>query len=348
MGLNKRRDTYVPKEKKPVAAKRFGQLRSSFQNYRGHCLFVINEDGKLCSEPAVNCHAISKRNVLGLFKDISGKVLEFNWSPQNWTHLFMQSSPEHPIDLSNPSVFEPQPIGIDKACTGTFACNQHDQQFNRIDFQDLDFTDHSVSFLAGYRAVLYDTALIPQGESFLKHWDRMAMRHQNRAARTIWITYKRKFFNTKRNLNELAKRLGISWYKKSSYGDYPLPIADKCVQSFRSTLHFAASLTYKQDVSVTVLPGQDNLHKISVVSWTKGSKHFSDLMEALGYSEMISMPEDASGVCFMERLMRETSGVAAMSPDSLQLLHKEDRLRIDKLLMDSANPWVLKQMFSQG
>ena len=214
MVQRKREGLFVPRAKKPVASKMIEDLVDSFEVRPGHCRFITHDNGKHCCETAVNCHVLPRVKVLNeMLSDKSGKVMELQKRPEQVGHMYMRSNPQNTLDFSNQTLYEPYPIGTDKACSGYFACLRHDQQFNGIDSADIDFENPMQYFLAGYRAVLYETFLCRQGKSFVRHWNTKISRHPDMMERVNWHRRSRQLEKGSRKAYALSDRLGQSWHQ---------------------------------------------------------------------------------------------------------------------------------------
>ena len=268
MRLNKRRGRYVPNKNKAFGENILGMVVKSYKDYRGTCRFVINKNGKLCKSPSDRRHVISNSSVLDRLKDqTSGKVLELWWGPEHWKDFFMRSSPENPLDFSDASAFEPRSVGTGSACTGSFACSEHDQEFIKwIDCVALDISNPMVAFLLGYRAVLYETDLSLRGKHFVRAWDTMAKGHPDRKQRTDWIIARRELEKKSTQVSQLATRIGKFWFSNKHSTVFGPVVASKTVLFFRSRLEFAASKVIGVDGVLIVLPVRDDTHKIIMLS----------------------------------------------------------------------------------
>ncbi len=343
----KRKEYFLPHQLKSTATKLLGQVETSYQVRDRRCWFVANENGRRCKDVAINSHILSKRAVLDLLKDASGKVLELRWEPKNWMHLFMQSSPDNAVDLSNAAHFKPQLIGIDNACSGPLACLHHDQQFSKIDLPALEFCDPDVVFLAAYRAALYDASLISHGESMLRFWKQYPSSHRNSAVRNNWIANKRRFENVKSRTRKLATELGKYWYQRRNHNSVKTPVVGVTNLNFRSSLRFSASLTFKDDGVVSVFPSEGHLHTLVAVFWSRDTTQLSDITKQLQYRATITMTEQTNSLEFLETLISASSGVAAISPESYNALDYQDQIKINELLMQSVQPWRLDTILSR-
>lgn len=347
LAKSKRKGYFLPHQLKSTATKLLGQVEKSYQARDRRCWFVVNENGRRCKDIAINSHILSKRAVLDLLKDASGKVLELRWEPKNWKHLFMQSSPDNAVDLSNAGHFEPQLIGIDNACSGPLACLNHDQQFSKIDRPALEFCDPDVVFLTAYRAVLYDASLISHGESLLHFWKQSPSSHRSSAVRNNWITNKRRFENVKSRTGRLATKLGKYWYERRNHNSVKTPVAGVTNMNFRSSLRFSASLTFRDEGVVSVFPSEGHVHKLVSVFWSRDTTQLSDITKQLQDRATITMTEQTNALEFLETLISASSGVAAISPESYQGLDYQEQIKINELLMQSVQPWRLDMILSR-
>ena len=339
---------YLPRESKRHASSLFDLVDESYQIKGGRCWFVTNDNGKRCREIAINSHVVSKGSALSTLMDKSGKVLELGWEPKNWQHLLLQSSPDNVVHFSNPAHYEPPSKGIDSACTGPLACLTHDQQFKKIDKMNLDCNDAHVIFLILYRVVLYDAALVPRGESLSSSFGRSAASNRSKAVRNTWIPHSRKFENIKNQTRYLANSLGRYWYQRESPNSLTLPVVKATEVFFRSRLRFAASLAYEPGGVVSVIPMEDNLHKVIAVSLSKDSKNFAAAAKQWESNAAISMAEDSHGLEVIEMLASASSGTVAISPDSYQSLSEDDRIKTNSVLMRSLKPWYIEAILASA
>ena len=136
---------------------RIDDIGKDIDSYRGGCLFPANGDGSLCTQPPSRRHVVPRSSVLNKLRDKkSGMVMEFDWGVDQWRNLVLSSDAEHPVNLDDPATFEPRELSPREACTGLFACQIHDDEFNpSLDTDNPDFGNPDVRRLAIGRAVLY-------------------------------------------------------------------------------------------------------------------------------------------------------------------------------------------------
>ena len=114
----------------------FSRLRDlAFKRRHRQCLFDPD-----CSDKAINAHSVSEA-ILSQLCD-SRHIL----SPVGEISLSKSGNVERILQL--------EPVGVGKASTGTFACQDHDLLFKSIDTTPVDTDDNHVLNLMFYRALL--------------------------------------------------------------------------------------------------------------------------------------------------------------------------------------------------
>ena len=214
---------YILRKNKATADKRKAAMLQRFKKYQPKCLLVADGEGRFCGKHVVDSHTIPRANVLEPMKGIDNKVLVTWWGVGAFSHLFMSSSEENPIDLT-PGTFIPRPQGINSASTGQFACGTHELgTFDPIDVAELDFTDPEVLFLSEYRTYLYAHSLLLWGKWMYEEWDRDIMRGPTRGQRAGWIKKRNEIKQLLPQIEAIVSRLGKIWCeKKGTYmGNYP-------------------------------------------------------------------------------------------------------------------------------
>ena len=122
--------------------------KSSFRN----CLFSND-----CSESVVNAHAVSQ-SIL--------RTIEYKGhlkSPQVKYEHDTQGHSRPRVRFAN--------VGIQKASIGTFACQNHEEAFRKIDTIPMDFQDSEIVNLLLYRAVLREIWLLSRMREFTEWAD---------------------------------------------------------------------------------------------------------------------------------------------------------------------------------
>ncbi len=341
----RRRRFRVDKNQKNTVAERLQPIKDVV-NRKGHCLFVIDEDGRVCGNPVNNnCHIIPESSVLSELKDRrSGKVFELQWGVNQWEHFFLATSETNPTTL-DPDRFEPRPVGTGDACVRWFACKDHDAEFYPIDVMNLDFSDPVVPFLCFYRSTLYAADLLRMGTSATSDWDRKAMNHPRVEVRVEWRRNRNSMKEVLLKNQHIVTELGKVWYLKKAYRKFALDIVSGQLFTFRSRVRFAACVSYGGDVTVVVFPYEEDLHKMGVLHLAEDVDLVKKNKEQLARAVNASCKNSNYGVDVLKELLTKGSGAAAMSPDSYNGLSTEEKKAIRQLVARSSGQQAMSRAF---
>ncbi len=324
---------WIPDNLKGEASKRLGPVKEAVGR-RGRCLFVINENGQACGEPANNnCHVIPNASVLGNLKDEkTGKVLDLRWGANSWEHLFLSSSKSKPINPANMDRLDPQCVGTGDACVRWFACKPHDDEFGPIDTGNPDFGDPVVRFLSVYRAALSAADFSHNGRSILERWDRPILNSPNIPLRVQWSKDRNVLRTGIPRAESFAARLGKIWYRWKTHGELDPDFVSVQLLSFRSRLKLAACVSYGNGLEVVAFPVAEDLHRMGLLYLSEDADSVSEDKETLGQLSNACEHGDSYGVCVAEELMTNGRGMVAASPESYDDLPEEDRQTIRRLV----------------
>ena len=330
------------KNPKAEADKRLRAIGEDVDRYRGRCLFPEDANGELCREPPSKCHVIPRGTVLNKLKDEkTGKVLEFDWGVNQWKDLLLSSGPENPVNLEDPATFEPRELGTGDACTGPFACQRHDDVFNpSLDTDDPDFGDPEVRRLAIGRAVLYATDLASRRKFLVDRWNRnKSFRSTSKQLRFRWAEERELTNKTHRRAHSAAERWGSIWQSADRGCELPEDLIDWSPFTFRSTLTFAACVFYGQATTAMVLPSGGEHHNMTMLYLRDDLEKVTEDKERLAQEASETEKTDDYGVSMINELMSRGNGVVAASPASYKELRDEDRLAIQRIIMEKLRPW---------
>ena len=329
------------KNPKGEADKRLRAIREDVESYNGQCLFPTDGNGGLCAKPTSRRHVIPRKSVLNSLKDEkSGKVLEFDWGVNEWSRLLLSSDAEHLIDLDNPATFNPRELGTHEACTGLFACQRHDDVFNTaLDTDNPDFSNPEVRWLAIGRAVLYAADLASKRKFLVDTWNSRSIRSTNKKLMIRWASERDRAYKTYRMAHSVAERWQHTWRSVDRGGELPEDLVDWGPLTFRSTLTFAACVFYGQVTAVVVLPGNDEHHKMTMLYFVEDSGKAKEDEERLAQTARNTEEADTYGVSMINELMSRGGGVVAASPASYEELRDEDKLAIQRIIMDKLRLW---------
>ena len=350
-----RRDSsrrFIPRENKSSADKRKKAMYDRFNNYRPECLFVIGAGGQICREPAVHSHTIAKEKVLTPIKgrDKKGRdnqVLVTIWGVGAFSHLFMSSSEEQPIDLI-PSTFEPHPQGVDDASTGRFACAVHEPNiFDSIDVAEPDFTDPEVLFLVEYRTYLYANSLLLWGRWMYDDWNREIMRSPNVRRRAGWIKKRDEIRQLLPQIEAVVSHLGELWFGKKKSANVAPQVVSGQLFRFRSSLKFAACMFYGRSSAVAVFPTGGDWHGMGIARLIKDEEADDAYTAKLVEAAEASITEEDYSISVLTALNDAAGGVTAMSPGSYKLLTEKEQLSIGGIVAANSNAEMMSDILNQ-
>lgn len=343
---------FIPKENKSISDKRKMDMYDRFNKYRPECLFPIGVGGQFCRKPAVRSHTIAKEKVLTTMKgrDKRGRdnqVLVTIWEVGAFSHLFMSSSEEQPIDLT-PSTFEPHPQGVDDASTGRFACSVHEPNiFDPIDVAEPDFTDPEVLFLIEYRIYLYANSLLLGGKWMYDNWNREIMRSPNVFRRAGWIKKRDEIKQLLPQIEALVSHLGELWFAKKRGANVAPQVVSGQLFRFRSSLKFAACMFYGRSSAVAVFPTGGDWHSMGITRLIKDdAADDADTTKLVEAAEASTIQEEYS-ISVLTALHDVAGGVTAMSPDSYKLLTEKEQLSIGRIVAANANADIMSDILNQ-
>ena len=338
----------ISKEGRRTVSEAFRKLTASLTDYKGSCLFVINEHGKYCGQPVSNnCHIVSEPAVLhGLRDPKIKKVLGLQWRVGQWHKLLFG---EAPLQLAqDPGHFDPSESTTHDACVGWFACKQlaHDDEFLPIDVAQPDFSDPAVRFLCAYRMSMYIADQYRQALELHEEWSQEALRSPNHRSRKRWLAEKGKLRKGHRVAEAAVSSLGKKWYARKDNEKFPVDHSSTMVLPFRSKLKFAGGVAYGNHAAVTVFPGHDHSHNMAVfnlkhelVSEASGFEHLANVARATEVS-------DNYGVSVTRELMTNGWGSLALSPESYRALNDEEQLNIRRLVFRHSQDEGLMKSYS--
>ena len=274
----------------------------------------------------------------------SGKVLEFDWGVGQWRDLVLSSDADHPFDLDNPATFEPREVGTHEACTGQFACQCHDDVFNpKLDTDNPDFTDLYVRKLAVGRAVLYAADLASKRKFLVDKWHSLSIRSTNRGLRMQWAKKREFAYQAHGMAHSTVERWRNTWRSADKAGEKPEGFVDWSPLTFRSTLTFAACIFYGQATVAMVLPRDGGHHEMTVLYYGWDVERAKEDKEQLAKRAKDTAEADSYGVSMINELMSKGSGAIAASPASYKRLGDQDRLAIQRIIMESLNSSGISQ-----
>ena len=337
---------YIPKVNKASAGKRKKAMYERFNQYQPACLFVVDAEAQFCRKHTVASHTIPKANVLEPMKGSDNKVLVTSWGVGAFSHLFMSSSEESPIDLS-PDTFKPRTQGINNASTERFACCSHESNtFDPLDVAEPDFTDPEVLFLSEYRTYLYASSLLLWGRWMHDEWNRDIMRGPNTGRRAGWIKKRNEIRQLLPHIETMVSQLGKLWYeKKRSANVAPQTVSGKLFY-FRSSLKFAACMFYGRSSAISVFPIGEEWHGIGITRLVGDEADDDRLAVKLVEAANASKDEESYSIKVLAALHDVAAGVVAMSPDSYELLSEEEQLSIGEIIASIANADMMSDIFN--
>ena len=310
---------------------------------RGSCLFVIDEDGRICGNPVDNnCHVISEKFVLGELKDSdSGKVLELRWGISRWQHLLVSGNGSNPINLNDTSAFDPQSVGTGNACVGSFACKDkvkdvdHDGEFWPIDVKEPDLSNPIVRFLFMYRAALYEVDMCRLAKQFARDWSKQALTHHDKGIRFKWTQLMSTLNSRTSEAKANASKLGKIWCGRKTHGELdPGTISGQALY-FSSRLKFASSGFYGSGILVTVVPVGEYQHKMGIFHLSEDADSVKEDKERLIRLSSDSESVGNSGVLMVVELMKDRWSTIAASPKSYSELPDPERQAIQSSVASS-------------
>ena len=317
-----------------TANKQLGKIERDVAGYVGRCLFVVDDSGAFCNKPVSNnCHIVSESAVLDKLKDDkSQKVLELNWDVSQWRRLMFSNDLEQ--KLQSTATFDPSPKTTHDACVGWFACkpSAHDDEFQPVDVADPDFDDPIVRFLAGYRLVLYLSDQYRLAMKFHELSNQDVMKNAKPRESDSWRGVYEQRGEGSRRLEPIVKLLGLNWYARNNGGDFDPDLVSAQVLRFRSELRLAGCVFYGKYLAVSVLPAQDDWHKLGILYLTSESKLAREDIRHLEEVARASEESDNYGVVVTNELMTNGWGTLAVSPASYEGLNDQDRYTIQSLI----------------
>lgn len=328
---------YIPRADKSRADKRKKAMYERFNKYKPECLFIVDAEGQFCRKQPVASHTIPRANILEPMKGPDNKVLVTIWGVGAFSHLFMSSSEESPIDLT-PSTFKPRPQGINSASTGQFACGGHEPNtFDPLDVAKPDFTDPEVLFLSEYRAYLYAHSLLLGGKWMYDEWDREIMRGTKSGQRFEWGEKRKQIAQLLPHIRIIVSQLGKLWYEKKKAANVAPQVVSGKLLYFRSSLKFAACMFYGRSSAITVFPTEDDWHGMGITHLIEDEATDDRFTVKLVEAARVSRNEDGYSIGVLTALHDVAAGVVAMSSDSYDLLSEEEKLRIGEIVAAIAN-----------
>ena len=330
----------VSKKQKQVANEQLRQIELDVSGHKGSCLFVIDDDGGYCNKLVNNnCHIVSESAALSKLKDKDGKVLVLEWGVSQWRRLIFRDIIGQLVQ--DTPTFNPPERRTHDACVGWFACNPpHDSELYRIDVAEPDFSDPVVRFLSGYRMELFLADQCRLAIELEQKWLRSAMRNHQPGVRALLLAEKEKLKNRFRRAESAVQLLGKNWHARQTGGAFDLDIVSAQVLTFRSKLRFAGGVSYGKATSVTVFPGQGDLHMMGVLYLTSESDLAREDIERLADVARASEKSDDYGVTMTEELMTNGWGSLAASPESFHGLNDQDRRTIQRLIAEHSGSQI--------
>ena len=318
----------IPGGIKPEIRDRSNNIVKDLKGYEGRCLFVIDHHGKFCNEPVRNnCHVSPRAAILDHLKDPgTGMLIELEWGVGQWLPFLQREMEPDSIPLRQVSPYD--------ACVGWFACkkHQHDDDFMCIDKAHADFKEPKIGFLAAYRLALFQVDQYRLGKHLQKQKEEREQKQANRAARRSNDLWKESKQVTK-DIDEWLQRgysvvteLGKNWHALKTTGKFNPNLASVETVRFRSKLHLAGCVNYREHVGVSVYPIDGDLHEMALLSWAGGSSQAQSksLMEVAQASESSSDYDIAVAL----ELIRTQWLTLAASPESYYALGDEHRSNI--------------------
>ncbi len=328
---------FIPRGNKSSAAKRKDAMNERFKLYKPECLFVVDAEGHFCRKHTVDSHTIPKANVLEPMKGPDNKVLVTSWGQGAYSHLFMSSSEESPIDLT-PGTFKPRPLGINSASTGQFACGSHEPvTFDPIDVSEPDFNDPEVLFLIEYRTYLYAHSLLLWGKWMYEEWNRDIMRGTNSGQRFQWVNKRDQIKQLLPQIEAIVSQLGKLWHEKKKAANVAPKIVSGNLFYFRSSLKFAACMFYGRSSAITVFPTEGDWHGMGITHMKEDEADDDKFTVRLAEAAEASRNEEGYSINVLTALHDVAAGVVAISPVSYDLLSEEEQLSIGAIIAAIAN-----------
>ena len=338
---------YIPRGNKSSASKRKDAMNKRFGKFKPECLFVADSEGHFCRQQPVASHTIPNVKVLDQIKGHDNKVLVMSWGLGAFSHLFMSSSEESPIDLTL-GTFEPRPQGINSASTGRFACCSHERiTFDPIDVAEPDFTDPEVLFLTEYRAYLYAHSLLLWGKWMNDEWNLEIMRGPNKAQRAGWLKKRDQIKQLLPQIETLVSRLGKLWHEKKRTVNIAPQVVSGKLFYFRSSLKFAACMSYGRSSALTVFPTGGDWHGMGITDLIEDESHDNELILRLVEVAEASRNEEGYSINVLLALHDVAAGVVAMSPDSYDLLSEGEQFSLGAIIASIANADMMTDMLIQ-
>ncbi len=335
---------YIPRENKASANKRKEAMFARFKEYRPKCLFVVDVEGRFCGKPTVASHTISRANVLEPMMGPDKKVLVTSWGAGPYSHLFMSSSEESPIDFS-PSAFKPRSQGINSASTEHFACAIHEPNtFDLVDIAEPDFTNPEVLFLVEYRTYLFAHSLLLWGRWMYDQWDRDIMRNGTKTQKAGWVTKKGQMQRLLPQIEKMVYRLGTLWFERKNSAIVAPQVVTGRLLYFRSSLKFAACMFYGRSSAITVFPTGGDWYGLGMTRLAGDEGSDDEVAAKLIETVHASINQDSYSINVLAALHDVTAGVVAMSPDSYDLLSEQEKLRIGEIIASIANADMLRDI----
>ena len=337
---------YIPRGNKASADKRKAAMLKRIEEYRPKCLFVVDAEGRFCGKPTVDSHTIPKTSVLEPMMGPDKRVLVTSWGVGSYSHLFMSSSEERPIDLT-PGNFKPQPQGINRASTGQFACHDHETNtFDLLDVADPDFSDPRVLFLTEYRTYLYAYSLLCWGKWLFDDWNLDIMRNGKGTQRAGWIKKRGEMRQILPHTSALVSQLGrLRFTEKESANVSPQWVSGRLLY-FRSSLKFSACMFYGRSSAITVFPTDGDWHGLGMARLS--DDEVNDDRLAIKLVEQVEVSRNLKGysISVLSTLHDMAAGVVAMSPDSYDRLSNGEILGIREIIASIANADMLSDILN--
>ena len=322
----------IPGEIKPAIRDQSSNIVKDLKGYEGRCLFVINHDGRFCNEPVGNnCHVSPRAAILDHLKDPgTGMLIELEWGVGQWLPFLQRDMEPISILLRQVSPYD--------ACVGWFACKQHkhDDEFTCIDKAHANFKEPTVGFLAAYRLALFQVDQYRLGRHLQKQREEREQKQANRAARRSNDLGKESE-QLNKHINDWLQRgtsvvteLGKNWHALKTTGNFNPNLASVETVRFRSKLHLAGCVNYRENVGVSVYPIDGDLHEMALLSWAGGSSQAQakSLVEVAQASESSS---DYDITVALELIKTQWLTLAA-SPESYYALSEKHHSTIMELL----------------
>ena len=328
---------YIPNRKKEAAKKRLEPAAQAFDDFDPGCLFVIDANGTRCGKPVFpnKNHTIAESKVLAPMSH-RGKVLEAMWGIRRMADFFLRGDEANTLNFYDPSRFRPPEVGTGDASTGYYACKgqheNHDSEFNPIDCANLDFSVSAVSTLAHYRAYLWAEYQLRRVKYVLERECPKIMRGGSKVHRSNYFLQRDNLGKTLPEVQEITQLLGTAWHTQGQANSLSPNLVGSREIHFCSNLKFAACIFLGLKAVATVLPVEDDLHKVGITYLARDEQYVVDCINSLEETAATSLGGPNFEARMLQTLFGYGAGIVEISPVSYQTMDDGERLKVNEMV----------------